>query len=190
MHDHQVQFYEQDVFLIESLSDLIGRRLEDDEQACIVIATPAHRADLEPRLRLRCGAWSWEAALRSDRYIPLDADETMMKFMVDGWPDRDRFSGMVHDLLGRASRNGTRQVLAFGEMVALLWARGNQEAAVHLERLWDDLVCTESFSLLCAYPIQGFNCAEKMPLFQEVCRAHSRVDLTDGQRRRRKSAPR
>jgi hypothetical protein len=73
-----------------------------------------------------------------------------------------------------------RQALAFGEMVALLWAEKNYQAAVCLEQLWDDLVCTHSFSLLCAYPIQGFNCEEQIPLFQQVCRAHSRVFLSDG----------
>jgi hypothetical protein len=62
-----------------------------------------------------------------------------------------------------------RQALAFGEMVALLWAEKKYQAAVCLEQLW-----------LCAYPIQGFNCEEQIPLFQQVCRSHSRVFLSDG----------
>jgi hypothetical protein len=149
-------------------------------QACIVIATPEHRTELEQRLKPRCGSWNWNAALHSDRYIALDADETLTKFMVDGLPDKERFTEAAMALLRRAARDGSRQVLAFGEMVALLWAGGNHEAAVRLERLWDDLVYTHSLSLLCAYPVQGFNCEEQLPFFQQICRAHTRVHLADG----------
>jgi hypothetical protein len=179
MHDHQVQFYEQDTFLIDGLAERLGGGLEEG-QACIVIATPEHRDKLEQRLRLRCGPWDWSVALRSERYIALDADETLTKFMVDGLPDKERFTEVVLALLQRAARDGSRQVLAFGEMVALLWTEGNHEAAVRLERLWDDLVYTHSLSLLCAYPVQGFNCEEQLPFFQQICRSHTRIHLADG----------
>jgi MEDS: MEthanogen/methylotroph, DcmR Sensory domain len=179
MHDHQVQFYEQDAFLIEGLAKHFGEGLEAGH-ACIVIATPEHRAELEKRLRLWYGSWGWSAALRSDRYIALDADETLAKFMVDGSPSLERFTELVLALLGRATRDGSRQVLAFGEMVALLWADGNHQAAALLERLWDDLVYTHALSLLCAYPVQGFNCEEQLPYFQQICRAHTRIHLANG----------
>ena len=41
--------------------------------------------------------------------------------------------------------------------MALLWAEGKSEAAIELEKLWNELAKTYSFSLHCAYPIQGFS---------------------------------
>ena len=74
-------------------------------------------------------------------------------------------------------------------MVALLWERGNHHAAVRLERLWDDLVRTHSFTLLCAYPLQSFASEAHIPFVQQICRAHSRVHLADQRRWPRGSRP-
>src|SRR3954453_11621302 len=98
MHDHQVQFYEQDAFLLDELGELIAGGLEGG-QACIVIATAAHRAELETRLRARIA--SWDAVSRSGRYVALDAAETLAKFMVQGLPDPQRLSEVVTGLLLR-----------------------------------------------------------------------------------------
>src|SRR3954451_19618837 len=125
MHDHQVQFYEQDVFLLDELGELIRGGLAGG-QACIRIATAAHRAELETRLRARIA--SWDAVSRSGRYVALDAAETLAKFMVEGMPEPRRFNEVVTGLLRRATRFGTRKAIAFGEMVALLWADKNYQA--------------------------------------------------------------
>ena len=53
-------------------------------------------------------------------------------------------------------RAGGRRVRAFGEMVAVMWARGEQGATVRLEHLWHRLCQSEAFSLFCAYPRIGF----------------------------------
>ena len=46
----------------------------------------------------------------------------------------------------------------FGEMamVALFWTDGKWEAAIHLEKLWNELARSFAFSLLCAYPLRVF----------------------------------
>ena len=101
------------------------------------------------------------------RYIALDATEVLSKFMADGRPDRLRFAETVGDIITRASatsRDQNRRVVAFGEMVALLWAEGQAEAAIELEKLWNELAKTYSFSLHCAYPMQGklIQCIQRM----------------------------
>jgi len=109
------------------------------------------------------------------QYIALDADETLSKFMVDGRPDERRFAEVIGSLIGRAANDGGRPVRAFGEMVALLWAEGRHEAAIRLEELWNDLAKSQSFSLMCAYPIAGFDHEEHGDSFQRICQAHSHV---------------
>ena len=43
----------------------------------------------------------------------------------------------MRSVIRRGAQNGSRQVHAFGEMVALLWAQGNHKATIRLEELWD-----------------------------------------------------
>src|SRR5262249_10898309 len=63
----------------------------------------------------------------------------------------------------------------FGEMVALLWRDGNYEAAIRLEKLWNDLARRYSFSLRCAYPMNALKTDERGELFEEICATHSSV---------------
>ena len=68
-----------------------------------------------------------------------------------------------------------RRVRAFGEMVSLLWERGNRDGAIALEQLWNELGKRHQFALFCAYPLSAFaNDAERESL-SSVCACHSRV---------------
>jgi D-alanyl-lipoteichoic acid acyltransferase DltB (MBOAT superfamily) len=44
------------------------------------------------------------AARSSDQFISLDAEETLAKFMVKGWPDDRLFAEVIRDILKRAGR--------------------------------------------------------------------------------------
>jgi PAS domain S-box-containing protein len=171
-HEHFLQFYEKDTFLIEEVSDFIGVGLQVGE-AGVVIATQAHRDELEQRLEAPYA--SSGISFPSDQYIVLDAAETLSRFMVNGWPDERRFADVIGSLVQQAAQNGRRRVRAFGEMVALLWAEGRPDAALRLEELWNDLLESHSISLLCAYPMEGFCDEEHGDAFVHICNAHSQV---------------
>ena len=173
MNEHFVQFYQNDTFLIDEVAGFIGNGLSAGD-AGIVIATHPHRVDLERRLRLPSGR---ERATPPypGAYIALDAAETLAKFMIDGWPDEQRFSDTIGPLIRQAATRGNGRVRAFGEMVALLWAETKHEAAVHLEALWNKLAQTHSFSLMCAYPMHGFCQEQHGTPFLRICDAHSHV---------------
>lgn len=168
--EHLVQIYQDEEVFLDALEGFIaGGILAGD--GVVVIATPPHLASLNERLRAR--KIDVAGARESDRYIALDAEETLSKFMVMGWPDEDFFKAFVADILKRA-KGENRRVRAFGEMVALLWARGNTGATVHLEHLWHRLCHDQSFSLFCAYPKIGFT-RDVSASIKEICDAHSRV---------------
>src|SRR5256885_2462352 len=103
--DHFVQFYENDSFLVDSISGFIGAGFRSGE-AAIVIATPAHRSALDVRLKEQ----GFEAAaLRaSEQYLALDAAETLATFMVRGMPDQALFELSVGCLVRKATRDGRR----------------------------------------------------------------------------------
>jgi PAS domain S-box-containing protein len=108
------------------------------------------------------------------QYISLDAAATLAEFMVDGALDPKRFVELVGDIILRTGQ-GRSRVRIFGELVALLWASGNREEAIHLEELWNGLAQVYSFSLFCAYPMHGFGGEAYEVEFAEICRQHSHV---------------
>lgn len=172
MFRHQVQFYDSDAFLIRAVHGFVTPAMQVGESA-IVIATREH-LDL---LQSMPGALSQHGHRDDkDRFVLLEASETLSTFMVDGLPNEQRFFDVVGGLVYQVSDRGNRHVSAFGEMVAVLYSQGNAEAAVRLERLWEKLAQRHRFSLLCAYPLSAFPDAGHRHAFQCICAAHTHVN--------------
>jgi MEDS: MEthanogen/methylotroph, DcmR Sensory domain len=168
--DHVLQIYDDDSAFLDSLRGFLADGLDAGESV-VVIATASHRQELARRLE-QVGH-DIAALSAQDRYISLSAQDTLDQFMVRGLPDEQRFRTVIGDVITRA-RGGNRKVRAFGEMVALLWARGNRAANVHLELIWNDLLRSQRFPLFCAYPRIGFT-QEISSAIHAVCDAHTRV---------------
>ena len=174
---HAVQFYERDEFLLEGVTRFVSAGIGDGDCA-IVIATRAHRADLDARL-LRRGL-DLNAARRRGTYVTLDAAETLTKLMVGSMPDAAKFEAIVGSLIVRTIEGPpTRRVRTFGEMVALLWSDGNPAGAIELEHLWNDFTRRQTFSLLCGYPMKAFAGSEHGDGFAAVTAAHDQVAPTE-----------
>lgn len=172
---HVVQFYENDAYLADEVGRFIGMALGAGD-AAIVIATKTHREQIEKRLEAR--GLDVARAAAEGRYFPLDAAETLAKFMTAGMPDSKRFSEVMGEAVSRAAQascNKKSRVAAFGEMVALLWAEGKHDAALRLEQFWNTLAETHSFSLRCAYPMNGFAGRDDSEPFLKICAEHSSV---------------
>jgi PAS domain S-box-containing protein len=175
-HDgHVVQLYTDDGFLIDVLSSFVGGALAVGD-AAVVIATRFHRTELEKRLSAN-GVDIAKAATQG-RYVVLDATETMTRLLVDGSVDDDRFHEVVGEVLiqvEKAVSSKQGRVAIFGELVALLWADGKPAEAIRVEKLWNNLARSHSFSLLCAYPLAGCNSDRHIEPFLEMCGEHLSV---------------
>ncbi|MGA8429315.1 MAG: PAS domain S-box protein [Candidatus Sulfotelmatobacter sp.] len=174
-HLHTVQFYGDDGVLLHELNSHIGTALAEGSSA-IVLATAGHIDGLAHKLKRR--GIDLSKAEAEGRYVALHASEVLTKFMVDRRPDRGRFSRTMGEIIARAasaSRHEKHRVVAFGEMVALLWAEGQSEAALELEKLWNELAKIYSFSLRCAYPIQGFSRQDMAESLLKICAEHTGV---------------
>ena len=177
---HDVQFYFDDRFLIHSLSDFVQRALETGT-AAIVIATRAHRVSLAEHLRSHGVALS--AAIDSGRYVSMDAAETLDLFMVDGCPDEKQFERLFGEVISCSAclaPTDNTKVFIFAEMEALLWQRGEVQAARDLEQLWNQLSEHCSFHLRCAYPMTGFDQNAHTELFHRICAEHDLVIPAEG----------
>jgi PAS domain-containing protein len=172
---HAVKFYEKDSELMESLGQHIGNALESGDTA-IVIATESHRNALAEELRLR--KINVSAAIEAGLFIQLDAATTLAKFMVGSAPDMHKFEDTVGRLVRQAAARTKpgHRLVAYGEMVALLWAEGKRDATLRLEELWNGLAERHTFDLLCAYPIGIFDSLKDRQLFFSICGEHTDVN--------------
>lgn len=169
-NDHLVQFYDDERTFIATLESFVATGLRAGESV-VVIATREHLAALNDRLE--CLNFNLDHARAIGNLIEVDAVDALSQFMVDGWPDEARFESLVDALLsqGKWSR---RPVRAFGEMVAILWAEGNDKATLQLEKMWHALCQKKDFSLLCAYSRTYFG-ENQQDWLQNICDSHSGV---------------
>lgn len=144
---HFVQFYPDDATLVDAVANFIGDGLAAGA-AAVVIATSDHLDSLARRWTSR--GIDLALAHSTGAYVPLDAQRMLDSVLLDGWPDATRFASTMTPLVAAAASRGSRVVM-FGEMVALLWSSGRQDAAVRLEELWNELSNEREFALLCGY---------------------------------------
>ncbi|MGH8319211.1 MAG: PAS domain S-box protein [Steroidobacteraceae bacterium] len=168
---HFVQLYESESELLQPLAEYLQHGL-DTGAGVIVIVTGALLEQLQRDLRAR----GVDVAAVRDRQqlVALDAGAALSRSMHDGAPQWGRFVEVVGPVLAQLRQQYPR-VIAFSDMVALLWREGKHVAAVQLEELWHELAQRESFSLYCAYPVpKGTGAADRRDL-ERVCSLHDHV---------------
>ncbi len=172
---HSVHFYENHAALIQRLCGIASNGLRMGNSV-LIVATAAHRLQLVKELK--DAGVNVRNLARDGRFVMFDAKETLGTFMVDGMPDSALFQKSIGDLLTEAKRravNKDQGLTVFGEMVAVLWDEGQQEAAISLERMWNDALNNSAFHLHCAYPRWVFSTDEKDKGMESICHAHSHV---------------
>lgn len=168
--DHLVQVYENERIFLDTLEGFAGTGFLANDSV-VIIATSIHLDALNARLRSQ--GFDLNALIKADQYIPINAEDLLSVFLVDDWIDEDVFNSFITDLVRRAKkRNG--KVRAFGEMVAILWEKGNCGATVQLENLWNQLHSKDQFTLFCAYPKTGFT-QSTCDSIDIICKQHTKV---------------
>ncbi len=172
---HMVRFYDEDSILLADVREFADEALRCGGSA-ILIATEEHLDALLPLLR-GLGPGRGDRPWYTGNLVTLPAQATLDRFMVDGWPDEQRFLASVGELVAAEARRAP-PLHAFGEMVALLCEQGMHDAALRLEELWNDLIRRHGFKLLCAYPHRVFASAEQARHFRCVCDVHTHFYAT------------
>lgn len=176
-HHHTVQFYENERFLVDTVANFLARGLLAGQPA-VVIATEEHRGAFATALKAR--HVKVERARLSGLLTMLDARDILDAFMVGDQPDAARFRATIGPVIERSGATGIHQgILAYGEMVDVLWRENNAPGAIRLEGLWNALSAEYEFSLLCAYAMSNFDDSAHADAFQAICGTHSRVLPTE-----------
>lgn len=147
---HVVDIYEHHPDLGRRVANFLAEGLALGE-AAVMIATPEHRALFCQNLAdqgidvAHCRA----TGLVMER----DAATLLDRFFADGFLDRARFDASVGELLRSAERFPGFRVV--GEMVDLLWTRGDVVGSLSLESEWNELGRRHDFMLYCCYGAGG-----------------------------------
>jgi diguanylate cyclase (GGDEF)-like protein len=179
-HAHFVQFYEDEQFLVGVLTDYVGSALAGGDKA-IVIATRAHLERLEAALASRGIQTRHQAMAR--HYLPLEVDQMLPLFMDEDLPDKARFHDSIGGIIARACAGHEGELFVFGEMAAVLCgagapgarSNGKHQAAMAVERHFNELRRQYRFSLLCAYPMSAFPREQDRHVFHDMCCLHSDI---------------
>jgi hypothetical protein len=170
---HAVLFYDTEAYRGATAARFLADGIRAG-QPIIVVATEAHRNAIARELRTQGIAVE---ELREGRDVLwLDAWESLAALMEDTRINRVVFeatAGNMLELLVRGRRGVVPRV--YGEMVNLLWRRGNIDAALQLEALWNDLASKYAFDLMCTYENDPAFKHGQRGVHSRLCALHSDV---------------
>ena len=172
---HAVQIHAEDRRWLDDAARLLGRSLDRGDTLAVFL-TDRHREAVA--LRMKAHGWDLAAAERAGCCVAIDAAESLKSFMRDGRVDADALADMANGLerTRQASARGPESRLTvMGEIAAVLCERGDRDAALELERLWDHLTRDLPFLTVCAYPIACIDGDPASALLPEICLHHSVV---------------
>ena len=174
-HRHEVVFYSDERYFLDSLALFVEHALQAGRPA-IVVANESHRNSVLSRLQAK--GLDIAAAAEQGRYTALDAAHTISTFMVPGTLDAARLLQGFGGLLlrtAKAAKGERPRVAACGQIAPLLWAQGDTEAAIQVEKHTNTLVETHGVDVLCGYPLDSFHSDMGREMFQRICAEHSAI---------------
>ena len=141
--------------------------------AVIALTTESHQDRILQQL-LACGD-DVKTAVEHGRCILLDVAETLSIFMVRGLPDRLEFLRIAGELIVKANalKLENAKVVACGECAPVLWIQANPEAAIELEKLWNEIASLHNLEILCGYSLPSFQTEKGSQVFAKICAEHS-----------------
>jgi len=153
--DHIVQLYQDQDFLNRAVCRFAGAALANGE-GIILVPTLTHWNAIRPRLVAE--GVDVEAARERGQLTVVDADKLLPRFMPGTMPDSPLFLGLAGEVVGQARAAGRYQkVRWWGEMVNVLWERGDVAASMKLEDLFDQLARKHDIAIFCSFLMDNFN---------------------------------
>jgi hypothetical protein len=152
--DHIVQLYQDQQFLNRAVCRFAASAIANGE-GVILVPTAAHWDAFRPRLEAE--GVDTQAARDCGQLTVVDADELLPQFMRDAMPDAPVFLGLAADVIARARGGRYPKVRWWGEMVNVLWERGDVAASMDLEDQFHRLAHEHEIAIFCSFVMDNFN---------------------------------
>ena len=171
--EHIVQLYQDEQFLNRAVCRFAAAALAHGE-GVILVPTAAHWDAFCPRLEAE-GVNIKEAQAQGQLTV-VDADELLPRFMGQEMPDAPVFLGLAGEAVARArGRNRYPKVRWWGEMVNVLWERGNATASMALEDLFDQLAHEQEIAIFCSFLMDNFDGEIQTRMLPRLGQNHSHL---------------
>jgi hypothetical protein len=168
---HAVQVYSELDELAASVGSFLDAGFRGGDPA-VVVASSAHWDSFRTELERR--GHDVDELQAEGLLTRCDAEETLASFMDGEAPSGERFEETVGGLLDEVARRfPERTIRAFGEMVDLLFQRGQETAAIALEELWNRALESRRCALLCGYELDVFDLDAQTSALPEIIRTHT-----------------
>ena len=166
---HGVQFFDDAQSRSEAVASFLHDGL-DHGARLLIVQTKEH---WQATARLLAGRRvPIEAAAQSGRLTVLDATDTAaLVGRVDALGS-ERFDRSIGALVRQLSSRA-RSLRVYGEVVDVLAERGDLDAALRLEALWNALIAHVPMALLCGYSAVRYRDPGRSEEFERICGAHS-----------------
>jgi hypothetical protein len=153
--EHVVQLYQDQGFLNRAVCRFAGAALANGE-GLILVPTVEHWNAFRPRLEAE--GVDVKGAQDSGQLTVVDADELLPRFMQKALPDGPMFLGLAGEIIARTRGAGRfPKVRWWGEMVNILWERGDAAASMNLEDLFDHVAHEQNIAIFCSFLMDNFN---------------------------------
>jgi hypothetical protein len=171
--DHIVQLYQDQQFLNRAVCRFAASALANGE-GVILVPTIAHWDAFRPRLEAE--GVDVKAAQNRGQLSIVDADDLLPGFMREAMPDAPMFLGLAADVIARARGDGRYpRVRWWGEMVNILWERGEVAASMNLEDLFDQLADKHDIAIFCSFLMDNFNGDVHLRMLPRLGENHSHL---------------
>jgi MEDS: MEthanogen/methylotroph, DcmR Sensory domain len=171
--DHIVQLYQDEQFLNRAVCRFAASAIANGE-GVILVPTAAHWNAFRPRLEAE--GVDTDAAQKSGQLTIVDADKLLPQFMRDAMPDAPVFLGLAADVIAQARGGGRYQkVRWWGEMVNVLWERGDVAASMDLEDQFDRLAHEHEIAIFCSFVMDNFDGDVQSRLLPRLGQNHSHL---------------
>ena len=170
-HCHAMTYFEDAAQLGAEIAAFVAEGLSVGQPA-LILTSPEHHVAIAAELRAR-GIDVASAVAAGDLQLA-DAEETLAGLIGEnGLPDAAVYhrnvGRVVQDLLD--GRSGPVRI--FGDMVDLLWQRGQYDAAMRIELLSNQLAVLHPISVICGYSMGHF--FKKTQKLTAVEQLHGRI---------------
>jgi hypothetical protein len=171
--DHIVQLYQDEAFLNRAVCRFAAAAVANGE-GVILVPTSRHWDAFRPRLEAE--GVDVQAALKGGQLTVVDADELLPRFMREAMPDAPVFLGLAAEVVSKARAGGRYpKVRWWGEMVNVLWERGDVAASMNLEDLFDQLAHEHDIAIFCSFVMDNFDGAVHTRMLPRLGENHSHL---------------
>jgi CheY-like chemotaxis protein len=171
--DHIVQLYQDQQFLNRAVCRFAAAAITNGE-GVILVPTVAHWDAFRPRLEAE--GVDVRAAEKRGQLTVVDADNLLPTFMRDGMPDSPVFMGLAANVVSQARGDGRyAKVRWWGEMVNILWERGEVAASMNLEDQFDRLAHEQDIAIFCSFLMDNFDGSVNARMLPRLGENHSHL---------------